>query len=94
MRKKKGIGPNVVIELKRSSDDSHLERDAKASLRQIKDREYAYGLKGKTILYGIAFSDKEPFIVSEEIRIFSHAHIGLPPDGRIRVNYIRCHNIT
>ena len=67
MTKKKGIGPNVVMELKRSSDDSRLERDAKAALQQIKDREYTYGLKGKTILYGIAFSDKEPYIISEEI---------------------------
>ncbi len=67
MEKKKGIGPNVVMELKKSSDSKHLENDANAALRQIKDRDYAHGLEGKTILYGIAFSGKEPFIISEEI---------------------------
>ncbi len=61
MTKKKGNSPNIVIELKRS------ENDAKAALQQIKDRDYAHGLEGKTILYGIAFSGKEPFIISEEI---------------------------
>ncbi len=67
LAKKKGIGPNVVMELKKSDDDKHLENDAKAALQQIKDRDYAHGLEGKTILYGIAFSGKEPFIISEEI---------------------------
>ena len=68
MRKKKGIGPNVVIELKKSSDDNRLEHDAQAAIQQIKDREYAHGLEGRTILYGIAFSGKKPFIISEEIQ--------------------------
>ncbi len=67
MTKKKGNSPNIVIELKRSENDGHLENDAKAALQQIKDRDYAHGLEGKTILYGIAFSGKEPFIISEEI---------------------------
>ena len=68
MRKKKGIGPNVVIELKKSSDDNRLEHGARAAIQQIKDREYAHGLEGRTILYGIAFSGKKPFIISEEIQ--------------------------
>ncbi len=68
MRKKKGIGPNVVIELKKSSDDNRLEHDAQAAIQQIKDREYAHGLEGRTILYGIAFSGKKPFVISEEIQ--------------------------
>ncbi len=67
MTRKKGISPNIIIELKRSENDGCLERDANAALRQIKDRDYAHGLEGKTILYGIAFSGKEPFIISEEI---------------------------
>ena len=67
MARKKGISPNIIIELKRSENDGCLERDANAALRQIKDRDYAHGLEGKTILYGIAFSGKEPFIISEEI---------------------------
>ena len=66
MTKKKGIGPNVVIELKRSENDRCLEHDAQTALQQIKDRDYAHGLEGKTILYGIAFSGKKPFIISEE----------------------------
>ncbi len=67
MTKKKGIGPNVVIELKRSENDRCLEHDAQAALQQIKDKDYAHGLEGKTILYGVAFSGKQPFIISEEI---------------------------
>ncbi len=67
MTKKKGIGPNIIIELKRSENDRHLEHNAQAALQQIKDRDYAHGLEGKTILYGVAFSGKQPFIISEEI---------------------------
>ena len=67
MKKKKGIGPNIIIELKRSENDRHLEHDAKSALQQIKDKDYAHGLEGKTILYGVAFSGKQPFIISEEI---------------------------
>ena len=67
MTKRKGDSPNIVIELKRSENDGHLENDAKAVLQQIKDRDYAHGLEGKIILYGIAFSGKKPFIISEEI---------------------------
>ena len=67
MTKRKGDSPNIVIELKRSENDGHLEHDAKAALQQIKDKDYAHGLEGKTILYGIAFSGKKPFVISEEI---------------------------
>ena len=67
MTKRKGDSPNIVIELKRSENDGHLENDAKAALQQIKDKDYAHGLEGKTILYGIAFSGKKPFVISEEI---------------------------
>ncbi len=67
MIRKKGDSPNIVIELKISDDEKHLEQDAKSALQQIKDRDYAHGLEGKTILYGVAFSGKEPFIISEEI---------------------------
>ncbi len=67
MIRKKGDSPNIVIELKISDDKKHLEHDAQTALNQIKDRDYAHGLEGKTILYGIAFSGKEPFIISEEI---------------------------
>ena len=67
MTRKKGNSPNIVIELKKSENSRCLEHDAQAALQQIKDKDYAHGLEGKTILYGIAFSGKEPFIISEEI---------------------------
>ena len=67
MIRKKGIGPNVVMELKKSKNDRQLEHDAKSALQQIKDKDYAHELEGKIIIYGIAFSDKKPFIVSEEL---------------------------
>ncbi len=67
MENKSGTGCNVIMELKRSDSESRLESDAKKALEQIKDRDYAQGLKGQTILYGISFLGKKPYIVSETL---------------------------
>ena len=71
MERVRGNSPNVLIEIKRSRDSDASEEDmrslAKEALVQIKDRDYAHGLSGRTILYGIAFSGKTPTIVSEEL---------------------------
>jgi len=60
--------PHVVMELKRSRSNARpetVEADAKAALRQIRDRDYTFGLDGDIILYGIAFKGKEARVVSE-----------------------------
>ena len=65
MERKSGSGPNVVMELKRSDGESSLQTDAERAMAQIKGRDYAHGLEGRTILYGISFFGKVPYIVSE-----------------------------
>lgn len=45
-----------------------LESLAEAALRQIRERDYAHGLRGTTILYGMAFRGKTPAVVSEIIK--------------------------
>ena len=67
MKRNAGIGCNVVMELKRADSEGSLESVANSALEQICERDYAYGLKGKTILYGIAFHGKVLYVVSKEI---------------------------
>ena len=64
--------PEFTIEIKRvpteSSDELALSK-AKDALEQIKERDYIHGLKGNTLLYGIAFRNKRPTVVSENITL-------------------------
>ena len=70
LERRYGDFPNIVIEIKRvsadSSDDVSLSK-AKGALEQIKDKDYTHGLKGNTLLYGIAFRNKRPIVVSEKL---------------------------
>ena len=59
--------PNIVIELKRSDSESSLQNDAERALSQIMERDYIHGLSGETILYGISFKGKQPFIFSKTL---------------------------
>ncbi|MDY5872774.1 MAG: PD-(D/E)XK nuclease domain-containing protein, partial [Candidatus Methanomethylophilaceae archaeon] len=72
LERKYGDFPNIVIEIKRvptdSSDELVLSK-AKDALEQIKERDYIHGLKGNTLLYGIAFRNKRPTVVSENITL-------------------------
>ncbi len=34
-------------------------------MEQIRDRDYTHGLNGLTLLYGIAFRNKKPKVLSE-----------------------------
>ena len=61
-----GVGPNIIIELKRSKDEKDLAHDASAALGHIRTKGYAHGLKGRTLFYGISFHKKTPFVLSEE----------------------------
>ena len=70
MERIRGNGPNVVIEIKRmrDGDGGSLESLAKVDRRQIRERDYAHGLRGTTILYGMAFRGKTPAVASEIIK--------------------------
>ena len=65
LRSASSKNPNIVIELKRSDFESSLQHDAEKALSQIMERDYIHGLSGETILYGISFKGKQPFIVSK-----------------------------
>ena len=69
MEKKRAFDINVVMELKRCKDESDLESESALALKQIEEKEYHYDLKGRTILYGISFCGKEPYIVSKVLDI-------------------------
>jgi hypothetical protein len=61
--------PNIVMELKRSDSESSLEHDAEIALSQIIEKDYVHGLSGDTILYGISFKGKQPFILSKTLSL-------------------------
>ena len=72
MKRRSGMHPNVVIELKRTpidASDAKAESDAKEALKQIKDRDYTHGMTGRTLLYGISFRNKMPTIVTETLHL-------------------------
>lgn len=65
-----GTGSHVVVEIKRSAKERPSAEDmsalARSALDQIKDRGYAHGLRGRTLLYGMAFDGKTPTTLFEE----------------------------
>lgn len=68
MRATSGSGPNIIVEVKRRNKrNSGISMDdlAMSALDQIRQRNYASGLKGETILCGIAFDGKEPYIAMD-----------------------------
>ena len=70
LERRYGDFPNIVIEIKRipidSSDDS-ARSAAESALEQIRNRDYIHGLTGNTLLYGIAFRNKRPTVISERL---------------------------
>ena len=63
--------PDIVIEFKKSkskSDDEKIQlKEVEEAIKQIKDREYSYGLGKNLILYGICFNGKKPKVLMERI---------------------------
>lgn len=60
--------PHVVMELKKcraNSKDETCQKNADDALAQIHDKKYYQGLKGTTILYGLAFRNGRVFGKSE-----------------------------
>lgn len=60
-----GNGVSIVIETKVARKDETLESAAERALKQIRERGYHRGLKGRIVLYGIAFGKKTALAVSE-----------------------------
>ncbi len=61
--------PNIVVEIKKADpNDSETTVDnlAHQALEQIHKKDYCRGLKGKTLLYGIAFKAKTATVLLEE----------------------------
>ena len=69
LRSASSKNPNIVIELKRSDSESSLQQDAEMALSQIMERDYIHGLSGETVLYGISFKGKQPFIFSKTLSL-------------------------
>lgn len=63
---------NIVLELKRrkrSDGRKTVDKLAMEAIDQIKGKDYYHGMRGNTILYGIAFDSKLPYIVSERLNL-------------------------
>ena len=71
MERIRGSTPNIVMEIKKSKlkDPSGEQMSSLAleALNQIHRMDYAHGLAGETLLYGIAFHGKVPTVVSERL---------------------------
>lgn len=62
--------PHIVIEFKKHDSDSAEEKamaSAREAVRQIHEKRYYHKLKGDTILYGVAFAGKKPYIEMERL---------------------------
>ncbi len=70
MRSISGQEPNILLEVKRRNKKNakmSMDRLAQSALEQIHKNGYAYGLKGDTILYGVAFDSKIPTVVMDRM---------------------------
>ena len=67
-----GVSDNVLLEdiSRFSSPETYIpdatEKDAQRAMDQILVRNYMQGLEGKTMLYGVSFFKKKPYIISKE----------------------------
>ena len=68
MRRLRGAGANVIIEIKRRNKKNagmSMEDLAKAALRQIHEKEYYSEMEGECLLYGLSFKGKQPTVIME-----------------------------
>ena len=68
MVRRKGDGPSIVVEFKKlgsKASETSLEEACSRALEQISDREYAHGIAGPVMAFGIAFSGKQAKAMSE-----------------------------
>ena len=69
LKRVRGGGVNVVIEVKHSRGEATpeaMQALAREALRQIHDRDYAHGMTGRVLSYGVAFDGKVPVILMDE----------------------------
>ena len=66
-KKKKRSDVNIIIELKKSREEEDVVKDAGLAMEQIFERNYFNVMDGRTILYGISFHSKRPFIITKTI---------------------------
>ena len=63
--------PDIVIEFKKiksKTDNEEIQlKEAEEAIKQIKNREYPYGLGKNLILYGVCFNGKRPKVLMEHI---------------------------
>ena len=67
IRRVRGSGVNVVMEIKRIAKGEEPESCAEKALLQIRGKRYFRGLKGRTLLYGIVLGGDSPKVVMEEV---------------------------
>ena len=67
IRRVRGSGVNVVMEIKRIAKREEPESCAEKALLQIRGKRYFRGLKGRTLLYGIVLGGDSPKVVMEEV---------------------------
>ena len=63
----KRLGRYCKLEIIEVQDEKTPDNASPALEEQIKEKDYTHGLKGNTLLYGIAFRNKRPTVVSERI---------------------------
>ena len=59
-------GSHMIIKLKKSKNEKDLQKDTETALKQIHEKGYMRGLDGRSLLYGISFFKKTPYILSKE----------------------------
>ena len=67
--------PNIAVEIKKAQNNSiaESERLAHEALEQIEEKDYRRGLRGRTLMYGIAVRGKEAKALLEETGICGSA---------------------
>ena len=53
----------------KNAERRELTEKTRKALEQIRQRDYTHGLEGPTLLYGIAFRNKKPTVISERMDI-------------------------
>ena len=56
----------MIIETEGEFIREDLEINAHLAIEQIFEKDYRHGLEGRTILYGVSFFSKKPFIITQE----------------------------
>lgn len=64
--------PPMIFELKVADSEASLESEADGAITQIHDRRYYLGMRGRIVLYGMAFWGKVPCVRCEALNLRCH----------------------